>query len=104
MTQLNLRMDAHAAEAAAQGQRDARSEVPRHALAPTQVQPPPPPPPYLLFGHTSTRHRGTITGHVAIANKLSAHWAFESFVPREEAGVVNAPHQIHFMCELYGFE
>jgi hypothetical protein len=29
---------------------------------------------------------------------------FESFVPREEAGVVNAPHKFHFVCELSGCE
>jgi hypothetical protein len=39
---------------------------------------------------------------VAVANELAAYWEFESFVPREEAGVVNAPHKSHFVCELSG--
>jgi hypothetical protein len=37
---------------------------------------------------------------VAVANELAAHWAFESFVPREEAGVVDTPHKFHYVCEL----
>jgi hypothetical protein len=41
---------------------------------------------------------------VAIANELAAHRALESFVPWEEAGVVNAPHNFHFLCELCGCE
>jgi hypothetical protein len=41
---------------------------------------------------------------VAVANDLSAQWAFESFVPREEAGAVNAPHEFRFVCELSGCE
>jgi hypothetical protein len=39
---------------------------------------------------------------VAIANELAAHWAFESFVPWEEADSVNAPHKFHFVYELSG--
>jgi hypothetical protein len=37
---------------------------------------------------------------VAIANELTAHRAFESFVPSEVAGVVNAPHKFRLVCEL----
>jgi hypothetical protein len=32
------------------------------------------------------------------------NWAFESLVPMEEAGAVNAPHEFHFVCELSGYE
>jgi hypothetical protein len=41
---------------------------------------------------------------LAIANELTVHWAFESFVPWEEAGVVKTPHKFHFVCELSGCE
>jgi hypothetical protein len=37
---------------------------------------------------------------VNVANELAAYWAFEGFVPREEAGVVNALHEFHFVREL----
>jgi hypothetical protein len=50
------------------------------------------------------RNRGAISRHVAIANELTAHWAFESFIPCEEAGVVNAPQKFHFLSELSGYE
>jgi hypothetical protein len=33
---------------------------------------------------------------------LPAHSVFESFVPREEAGGVNTPHEFHVVCELIG--
>jgi hypothetical protein len=49
-------------------------------------------------------HCGAVARHLAVANKLAAHWVFESFVPREEAGVVNAPHKFHFVCALSGCE
>jgi hypothetical protein len=38
---------------------------------------------------------------VAIAKKLTTHRAFESFVPMEKAGVVNAPHRFHFVYALF---
>jgi hypothetical protein len=41
---------------------------------------------------------------VDIANELTAHWAFESFVPWGETGVVNAPHNFHVVLELSGCE
>jgi hypothetical protein len=47
-------------------------------------------------------HGGAIASHVAIANELTAHTEFGSFVPWEEAGVVYAPHGFHFVCELLG--
>jgi hypothetical protein len=40
---------------------------------------------------------------VAVATELAAPWwAFDSFAPREEAGVVNAPHKLYFVYELSG--
>jgi hypothetical protein len=33
---------------------------------------------------------------------MATHWGFESFIPREEQGVVYAPHKLHFVCELSG--
>jgi hypothetical protein len=35
---------------------------------------------------------------------MTAHGAFESFDPWEEAGVVNAQHEVEFMCGLSGCE
>jgi hypothetical protein len=40
--------------------------------------------------------------HVAVANEVIAHWAFESVVPWEEVGVVNAPHKFYFVYKLSG--
>jgi chromosomal replication initiation ATPase DnaA len=37
---------------------------------------------------------------VAITSELSAHWAFENFVPGEEARVVNAPHKSIFCMNI----
>jgi hypothetical protein len=41
---------------------------------------------------------------VANVNELTAQLACESFALGEEAGVVNAPHKNHFVCELSGCE
>jgi hypothetical protein len=39
---------------------------------------------------------------MAVADKLSTHWAFEGFIPREYSGIMYYPQEFHFMCKLGG--
>jgi hypothetical protein len=45
-------------------------------------------------------HGGAVTGHVAVASESAAHWAAQSGVMGEEAGVVHAPHEFLLVNEL----
>jgi hypothetical protein len=45
-------------------------------------------------------HGGAITGHVAVAGELAAHWAALGGVMGEEAVVVHAPHKFMLVAEL----
>jgi hypothetical protein len=50
-------------------------------------------------------HGSTIaTRHVITTSELTAHGAFESLVPWEEACVVKAPHKFHFVLEMSGYK
>jgi hypothetical protein len=49
---------------------------------------------------SEARHRGAITCHVAFAGELPTNGAPEGWVMREEAGVVDCPHEFLFFCEL----
>jgi hypothetical protein len=46
-------------------------------------------------GGPTFRGSSAFARHVAVANALATNWAFESLAPREEAGVVNAPHKFN---------
>jgi hypothetical protein len=43
-------------------------------------------------------HRGAVARHVAVAGELSAHGAAEGGIVCEEAGVVDSPYELLFVC------
>jgi hypothetical protein len=46
---------------------------------------------------SETGHRGAFTRHLAVACDLSAHGTAEGGAVREEAGVVDPPHEFLFV-------
>jgi hypothetical protein len=49
---------------------------------------------------SETRHRGAFIRHTAVSKEMFRHGAAEGGVVRKEAGAVDSPHELLFVCKL----